>query len=98
MTSARDRCAGALWGLAAGDKNHGPMRMAALLALSIAQTHGAQTQGTHASNAQFAFDGAHAASKYYRWFYNDDPFECLDMGNTFRTVFLNMSKVSTYDK
>lgn len=102
MTSARDRCAGVLWGLAMGDKNHGPMRMAALLAVSIAQTHAthaqemqAQSQETHACSQvrRFAFDGNHAAAQYLKWYRDDDPFECLDMGNTFSTVFRNMTKV-----
>eukprot|EP00026_Physarum_polycephalum_P011648 Phypoly_transcript_11887.p1 GENE.Phypoly_transcript_11887~~Phypoly_transcript_11887.p1 ORF type:complete len:280 (+),score=35.67 Phypoly_transcript_11887:119-958(+) len=78
MASARDRCAGVLWGLAAGDKNGGPIRMAILLAESLV--------------AQSGYDRDHVISKYNTWYLGKDTEPCFDTGNTFRSVFQYMRK------
>lgn len=55
--SQADRCRGALIGLAAGDRNGGPTRMALALAASLV--------------AQQAFDRADVLSRYVRWWRAD---------------------------
>jgi ADP-ribosylglycohydrolase len=79
MTSARDRCAGVLWGLAAGDKNGGPIRMAVLLAESLV--------------AQSGYDRDHVLSKYGAWYLGKDAEPCFDTGTTFWSVFKYMKNV-----
>jgi len=78
MTSVRDRCAGVLWGLAAGDKNGGPIRMALLLAESIVANSG--------------YNRDHVVSKYNAWFLGQDAERCFDTGTTFYSVFSKMRK------
>lgn len=79
MTSVRDRCAGVLWGIAAGDKNGGPIRMAVLLAESLV--------------AKSGYDHDHVISKYNTWFLGKDKERCFDTGTTFYNVFQYMRKV-----
>ena len=79
MTSTRDRCAGVMWGLAAGDKNGGPIRMAILLAESLV--------------AKSGYDRDNTISKYNGWFLGKDSEPCFDTGNTFNSVFKHMRKV-----
>lgn len=78
-TSIQQRCAGALWGLAAGDKNGGPIRMAVLLGESLC--------------ASSKYNREEIISKYMNWYLDKDEERCFDTGNTFLTIFSYMNKV-----
>jgi len=73
-----DRCAGVLWGLAAGDKNGGPVRMAVLLSESLVEC------GKYDRD-----DGIH---RYRKWFLGQDKESCFDTGSTFYSVFKHMKQ------
>lgn len=79
MGSPQDRCEGALWGLAAGDKNGGPIRMAVLLAESLIEKE--------------KFDKDDVVKRYDDWYNNKDEEPCFDTGGTFVSVFKRMSQV-----
>lgn len=79
MATARDRCAGVLFGLAAGDKNGGPIRMAVLLAESIISSRG--------------YNVEHVVETYNKWYLGKDTEKCFDTGGTFYGVFSAMKKV-----
>eukprot|EP01116_Phalansterium_solitarium_P006254 TRINITY_DN18561_c0_g1_i1.p1 TRINITY_DN18561_c0_g1~~TRINITY_DN18561_c0_g1_i1.p1 ORF type:complete len:276 (+),score=55.56 TRINITY_DN18561_c0_g1_i1:93-920(+) len=70
-----DRCRGALLGLAAGDRNGGPVRMAVRLAESLADKQ--------------AFDRDDVVGRYYNWFKGPplDRERAFDTGPTFDGVF-----------
>eukprot|EP00727_Mastigamoeba_balamuthi_P011499 m51a1_g6972 hypothetical protein (312) ;mRNA; r:104964-105899 len=74
-SGAAGRAAGCLLGLAAGDRNGGPVRMATRLAESLGSLR--------------RFDRADVCARYLAWFrgppYDDEA--AIDTGNTFASVF-----------
>lgn len=79
MTTARDRCAGVLWGLAAGDKNGGPIRMAVILSETLMRSK--------------SFSKADVVASYQGWYQGKDDEPCFDTGQTFSNVFAKMHQV-----
>lgn len=72
MASQRDRCAGALIGLAAGDRNGGPVEMALALSASLV--------------ALDRYDALDAGRQYLEWWSADGP-AVWDAGPTADTAF-----------
>ncbi|KAH3763396.1 ADP-ribosylglycohydrolase family protein [Pelomyxa schiedti] len=75
-----DRAKGVLLGLAAGDKNGGPVRMAVRVAESLA--------------ACGRFDRDDVVRRYHAWFKGPphDPEKCFDTGPTFSSVFARFDR------
>jgi len=80
LNKVRDRVSGLLWGLAAGDRNGGPIRMALRLAESLLQYN--------------TYNRKDVIDRYYKWFKGPphDEEKSFDTGSTFLTVFTHVDK------